>query len=65
MLVLKRKIGEGQDTIDIGLGTIIVKVLKVTPGGVVSIGVEAPTDIPVHRGEILQASQALEKVESE
>ncbi len=47
MLVLSRKIGECI-VID---GKIIVKVVRVD-GEVVKIGIEAPSEIPVHRQEI-------------
>ncbi len=48
MLVISRKIGE-----TIMIGTATVRVLGVS-GGRVRLGVEAPKDVPVHRGEVAE-----------
>jgi carbon storage regulator len=50
MLVLKRRVEE-DIVID---GRIIVKVLQIN-GGSVRLGVLAPTDVPIHRGEVWEA----------
>ncbi len=50
MLVLSRKEGESI----VIQGRIVVSVLNVR-GHKVRIGVEAPTDMAVHRGEVLEA----------
>ncbi len=47
MLVLSRKVGE---TIQIG-SDIIIKVSSLS-GGRVRIGIEAPRDVPIQRGEL-------------
>jgi len=47
MLVLSRKVNESI-VID---GRIIVKVVRVD-GGIVKLGISAPSDVPVHRQEI-------------
>jgi len=52
MLILSRKPGESI-VID---GRIHVKVVRVE-GDVVKIGIEAPSDIPVHREEVYQEIQ--------
>ncbi len=52
MLILSRKTNESI-VID---GRIIVKILRVE-GEVVKVGIEAPSDIPVHRQEIYDAIQ--------
>ena len=52
MLILSRKSGESI-VID---GRIHVKVVRVE-GDVVKIGIEAPSDIPVHREEVYQEIQ--------
>jgi len=57
MLVLSRKLNE---VILIG-DNISVKVLKIVDGNTVSLGVEAPQDIPIWRGEIVQAGSPLPK----
>lgn len=49
MLVLSRKVGE---TIVIN-GQISIMVTAVQ-GGTVRIGIQAPREVPVHRGELLQ-----------
>ncbi len=48
MLVLSRKVNE-TITID---GGIRVTVLAILSGGRVKIGLSAPTDVPIYRGEI-------------
>ena len=53
MLVLSRRVGE---KIMIG-DNIVVAVLRVN-GNQVSIGIDAPKDIPVHRGEIAERIRA-------
>ena len=58
MLVLTRKTDE---TIRIG-ENIVVKVIR-TGKGSVKIGIEAPSDVRVMRGELLSADVKLEKVE--
>lgn len=47
MLILTRRVGE---TITIG-DDIVVRILGVS-GGNIRVGVSAPKDVPVHRGEI-------------
>ncbi|WP_029889888.1 carbon storage regulator CsrA [Polycyclovorans algicola] len=47
MLILTRKVGE---TITIGEG-VLVTVLAVK-GGQVRLGIDAPRDVAVHRGEV-------------
>lgn len=49
MLVLTRTVGNG--SIVIG-DDIVVSVLKVSGGGQVRIGIEAPDNVPIHRMEI-------------
>ena len=51
MLVLSRKAGE---TIHIG-GDIVVTVLAVT-GGRIRLGIEAPAEVSIKRGELIQRS---------
>lgn len=52
MLILSRKIGESI-VID---GRIQVKVVRVE-GDVVKVGIEAPSDVPVHRQEVYDEIQ--------
>ena len=52
MLILSRKINESI-VID---GRIIVKIVRVD-GEVVKLGIQAPTDIPVHRQEVYEEIQ--------
>ena len=52
MLVLSRKVNENI-VID---GRIIVKVVRVD-GGIVKLGISAPSDVPVHRQEIYDEIQ--------
>jgi carbon storage regulator len=52
MLILSRKSGESL-VID---GRILIKVVRVE-GDAVKIGIEAPSDIPVHRQEIYEEIQ--------
>jgi carbon storage regulator len=51
MLVLSRKLNE---TIVIGDGLIVIRVLE-WRGDKFRIGIDAPRDIPVHRGEVHEA----------
>lgn len=53
MLVLTRKLGE---TIVIG-GNIVLTVLEVRNDGI-RIGIDAPRDVEIHRGEVLAAVAA-------
>ena len=52
MLILSRRIGESV-VID---GRIKVKVVRID-GDVVKIGIEAPSDVPVHREEVYEEIQ--------
>ncbi len=52
MLVLSRKVNENI-VID---GRIIVKVVRVD-GGIVKLGISAPSDVPVHRQEVYDEIQ--------
>lgn len=52
MLILSRKIGESL-VID---GRVIIKIIR-TDGDTVKVGIEAPTDIPVHRQEVYDEIQ--------
>ena len=52
MLVLSRKVNENI-VID---GRIFVKVVRVD-GGMVKLGIEAPSDVPVHRQEVYDEIQ--------
>jgi carbon storage regulator len=52
MLVLSRKIGE---SIIIG-GQIVVKIMRVE-GEVVKLGIQAPSEVPVHRQEVYEEIQ--------
>lgn len=52
MLILSRKISESI-VID---GRILVKIVRVE-GDVVKIGIEAPSDVPVHRQEVYEEIQ--------
>jgi len=56
MLILSRKSGESI-VID---GRIHVKVVRVE-GDVVKIGIQAPTDVPVHRQEVYEEIQRSNK----
>ena len=47
MLVLTRKIGEG-----IAIGSNIRVVILEIQGGQVRLGIEAPSEVPVHRDEV-------------
>jgi carbon storage regulator len=47
MLVLTRRVGEG-----ITIGTNIRVVVVEMKGGQVRLGIEAPTNVPIHRDEI-------------
>ena len=57
MLVLSRK---AQQSIVIN-GEITVRILSVK-GNTVRLGIEAPQEVPVHRSEIVERSQALEQI---
>lgn len=59
MLVLSRKRGE---TIEIGDRTVVVTVVEIR-GDKVRLGIEAPLDIPVHRGEVADRLRAEEEEE--
>lgn len=61
MLVLKRTAKDGTNTVRIANGLIVVKILSVSKNGAVKLGIDAPTDIPVHREELEEASEQLEK----
>ncbi len=52
MLILSRKLGESV-VID---GRIIVKIVRLD-GDTVKVGIEAPTDVPVHRQEVYDEIQ--------
>lgn len=52
MLILSRKIGESI-VID---GRIIVKIVRLD-GDLVKLGIEAPSEVPVHRQEVYQEIQ--------
>jgi carbon storage regulator len=56
MLILSRKINE---TIVID-GRILVRVVRVE-GGVVKLGIQAPEDVPVHRQEVYDEIQRVNK----
>lgn len=58
MLVLSRKQGE---TVVIGDG-VIVRVVDIC-GDRVRLGIEAPREVPVHRGEVYAAIKRQEAVE--
>lgn len=52
MLVLSRRIGE-----EIYIGdNILIKVREID-GGVIDIGIDAPREVPVHRGEVYRRIQ--------
>ena len=53
MLILTRKLGE---SIVIGNGGIKISILDFN-GKQLRVGIEAPRDIPVHRGEVYEAIQ--------
>jgi carbon storage regulator CsrA len=59
MLVLSRKLDE---KIVIG-DNIVIKVVKIR-GGVVRLGIEAPTQVTIMRSELNQADTRIEKVKS-
>ncbi len=50
MLILTRKVGE---SIAIGDGTIMVSVMEIK-GRQVRLGIEAPSDTPIHRQEVYE-----------
>lgn len=52
MLVLTRKLGE--KIVIGGRKRVVLKVLKVLPGGVVSLGFEADDSVPILRQELLE-----------
>jgi carbon storage regulator len=52
MLILSRKVNE---SIIIN-GSILVKIVRVD-GDVVKLGIQAPTDVPVHRQEVYEEIQ--------
>lgn len=52
MLILSRKIGESV-VID---GKVIVKIIR-TDGDTVKVGIQAPSNIPVHRQEVYEEIQ--------
>lgn len=54
MLVLSRKLGE--EIMFPGLN-IVVQVVEVKRNGVVRLGIVAPKDVPVKRGELVPKSQ--------
>lgn len=53
MLVLSRKVGEKIRIAD----NIVITIIRVT-GGTVRIGIEAPTDVPIHRQEVADGISA-------
>ena len=59
MLVLTRKVGEC-----IWIGDVKVMIVLAS-GDKIRLGVEAPKEVPVHRGEIYDAIQAKRTSESE
>jgi carbon storage regulator len=59
MLVLTRKVNE-KIIID---GSIVIQIVDVRPDKV-RVGIEAPTDIPVHRQEIYDAIERQKKSEA-
>jgi carbon storage regulator len=52
MLILSRKVGESV-VID---GRIVVKIVRLD-GDIVKVGIEAPSDVPVHRQEVYDEIQ--------
>ena len=58
MLVLSRKVGE-KLVID---GNITVQIVKIQ-GNRITVGIEAPADVKVLRGELTQAKPKLQTVE--
>jgi len=54
MMVLRRKVGEA---IRIG-DNVKITIQEVQHGKIVRFGIEAPTDIPVHRLEVYEQIQA-------
>jgi len=56
MLILSRKINESI-IID---GRIVVKIVRVD-GEIVKVGIEAPSDVPVHRQEVYDEIQRANK----
>ncbi|HFD88034.1 MAG TPA: carbon storage regulator [Gammaproteobacteria bacterium] len=57
MLILNRQAGQ---SIRIG-DDIVVTVLSVNKHGVVRLGIEAPSDVPVHREEVFRRILANEQ----
>lgn len=60
MLVLSRAKGEV-----IEIGDAKVEVIEIKPGGRVRLGVTAPHEIPVHRGEVADLIREQERLEPE
>lgn len=59
MLVLSRKVGE-----TIVINDNITIVISAASDNKVRVGIEAPRDIPVHRGEVYAAIKRLEAKEA-
>jgi len=55
MLVLSRK---KEETIEIGPGAVIRIIVVDIRGDKVRIGIEAPREMPVHRGEVARRIEA-------
>ena len=60
MLVLTRKLNE---TVQIG-DDVTITVVRIS-GDTVRLGIEAPKDVPVHRGEVLEAIRQMEERDKE